>query len=128
MMTERFEMKKGKILLGMSGGVDSSVAAALLLKEGYDVHGVTIQTVKETDFSDAAKVADFLEIPHYIMDLTQLFKDKVINTFKQEYISGKTPNPCILCNKYIKFGELLKKAESIGIDYIATGHYAKTDM
>jgi len=121
-------MKKGKVLLGMSGGIDSSAAAALLIKEGYEVHGLTIQTVEGTDFSDAAKVADFLGISYYTVDLKQLFKEKVINTFKQEYISGNTPNPCILCNKHIKFEALLKKAVSIGVDYIATGHYAKTEL
>ena len=121
--------EKKKVVIGMSGGVDSSVAALLLKEQGYDVIGVTMELwKKETDISiiDAKKVADKLEIPFYTIDLTKEFKQFVIDNFSKQYIAGKTPNPCIECNKYLKFGLMLQKAKELfNADYIATGHYAK---
>ena len=128
-----------KVVLGMSGGVDSSVAAYILKEEGYDVIGVTMQVwpsdkeyeEKEGEccslsaVNDARKVADKLDIPYYVMNFKDVFEKKVIQYFIDEYSIGRTPNPCIACNKYIKFGELLKKANMLGAEYVATGHYAK---
>lgn len=123
-------------MVGMSGGVDSSVAAALLLEQGYEVIGVTMQIWQDgkkeesgsccslSAVDDARRVADKLGIPYYVLDFKEIFDDKVIKYFTDEYLRGKTPNPCIACNRYIKFDELLKKALTMGIDYIATGHYA----
>ena len=134
--------KKKKVVIGMSGGVDSSVAAYLLKEQGYDVIGVTMQIWQEDNeftereggccslsaVDDARRVADRLGIPFYVMNFRDSFKDKVIDYFVQEYIDGKTPNPCIACNKYLKFDELLMKAKGIGADYVATGHYAKIEQ
>ena len=122
-------------MLGMSGGVDSSVAAYLLKEKGYDVVGVTLKLWNEKDegcmsssaVDDAKKVADRLGIPFYVFDFKDLFEKNVIDYFTDEYLCGRTPNPCIACNKHIKFDAMLKKAESMGIDYIATGHYATVD-
>ncbi len=133
--------KKKKVVIGMSGGVDSSVAAYLLKEQGYDVIGVTMQIWQEDNefeereggccslsaVDDARRVAHRLEIPFYVMNFRDSFKEKVIDYFVQEYIDGKTPNPCIACNKYLKFDELLMKAKGIGADYVATGHYAKIE-
>ena len=120
---------KKKVVIGMSGGVDSSVAALLLKQAGYDVIGVTMELwKKETDISiaDAKQIADKLDIPFYTIDLTKEFKEYVIDNFSKQYIEGKTPNPCIECNKYLKFGLMLEKAKEIfDADFIATGHYAK---
>lgn len=120
---------KKKVVIGMSGGVDSSVAALLLKQAGYDVIGVTMELwKKETDISiaDAKQIADKLDIPFYTIDLTKEFKEYVIDNFSKQYIEGKTPNPCIECNKYLKFGLMLEKAkEMFDADFIATGHYAK---
>ncbi|MCX7883918.1 MAG: tRNA 2-thiouridine(34) synthase MnmA [Caloramator sp.] len=132
---------KEKVVLGMSGGVDSSVAAYLLLKAGYDVIGITMQVWpynKEFEereggccslsaVNDARKVADALSIPYYVMNFKEVFEKKVIQNFVDEYLLGRTPNPCIACNKYIKFDEFLNKAHKLGADYIATGHYAKIE-
>ncbi|EYE89660.1 thiouridylase [Fervidicella metallireducens AeB] len=131
-------MKK-KVVIGMSGGVDSSVAAYLLLQQGYDVIGITMQIWPEnkaveereggccslTAVNDARRVADKLGIYYYVMNFKEVFEKKVINYFVDEYLAGKTPNPCIACNKHIKFDEFLKKAQMLGADYISTGHYAK---
>lgn len=136
-------MSKKKVMLGMSGGVDSSVAAAILLEQGYDVIGVTLQIWPDKDeqrqkteggccslsaVDDARRVADTLGIPYYVINFKDLFQNKVINYFIDEYLNGRTPNPCIVCNRYVKFEAMLDKAISMGIDYIATGHYAKIEF
>ena len=111
----------------MSGGVDSSVCAALLKNDGYEVLGITLDLFGDTTQSqaDAKSVCDSLEIEHTVFDLKNEFKGFVIDNFINEYINGRTPNPCIVCNRTIKFGEMLKLADKLGCDKIATGHYAK---
>ena len=116
-----------KVLIGMSGGVDSSVAAYLLKKEGYEVVGLTMSLFpKENDTSiiDAKQVCQKLNIEHYIVDYTKEFSNKVIKNFIENYQNAQTPNPCIECNKYLKFGLMWQKAQELNCDYIATGHYA----
>lgn len=117
-----------KIILGMSGGVDSSAAALILLNQGYDVEGVTLRLRDgeqvQKDIDDAKAVADVLGIRHSVVDLRDEFALHVISDFKNEYINGRTPNPCIVCNSTIKFGLMLDYALEHGSDYIATGHYA----
>ncbi len=116
-----------RVLIGMSGGVDSSVAAALLKKQGYDVCGVTLKlTDGEASFlNDAEAVCDILKIPFTVIDFRDKFKKFVEETFIEEFKSGRTPNPCVICNKTIKFGALFDYATENGFDYVATGHYAK---
>ena len=125
-----------KVLLGMSGGVDSSVSAILLKKQGYEVIGATmrlwendvISKVKnDKAIEDAKKVCEKLNINHIVFDLHEEFYDDVVKDFIEEYKMGRTPNPCIVCNKYIKFGNFFKKAKELGIDFVATGHYAKIE-
>ncbi len=118
---------KNKVLVGMSGGVDSSVCAALLKNDGYDVLGVTLNLFDDESAAakDAKSVCEALQIDHCVVDLKNEFKTFVIDDFIDEYINGRTPNPCIVCNKYIKFGEMLKIADKFGCEKIATGHYAK---
>jgi tRNA-specific 2-thiouridylase len=134
-------MKK-KVVVAMSGGVDSSVAACVLLREGYEVVGVTMKTYtfdevggnvgNETSccgldaFNDARRVAVHLGIPHYVADFTREFEVDVIDNFAEEYLKGRTPNPCVICNRTIKWGALLRKADALGADFLATGHYART--
>ncbi|MBI2868826.1 MAG: tRNA 2-thiouridine(34) synthase MnmA [Chloroflexi bacterium] len=131
----------GRVLAAMSGGVDSSVAAYLLREQGYEVIGVTMQIwPRDADFApasggccgidaieDARKVASRLGMPHYTVNLREVFADTVIADFCREYVRGRTPNPCIRCNSFIKFGALLDKARELNAAYIATGHYARVE-
>jgi len=121
-----------KILIGMSGGVDSSVVAAMLKEQGYDVCGVTLILNEGEkplgEAADAKAVCDVLEIEHRTADFKSLFKEKIITPFVDEYLAGRTPNPCILCNEAIKFGIMLDYALENGFDHIATGHYANIDF
>jgi tRNA-specific 2-thiouridylase len=130
-------MNKQRVLLGMSGGVDSSVAGYLLRERGYDVIGVTMKVWPQDCISraedkccgpqavaDARAVAHLLGIPHYVVDEADQFEKTVIDYFTTEYQAGRTPNPCVMCNEKLKFGNLWGKAQPLGCDYIATGHYA----
>ena len=114
-----------RVVIGMSGGVDSSVAAILLKEQGYEVVGVTFKFIDDFDESDAVNVCEKLGIKHHIIDARDEFKDIVINSFIKDYKNGITPNPCVLCNKEVKFNFLYKKMLEFNCDYIATGHYAK---
>lgn len=135
-------MEKKRVVVGMSGGVDSSVAAYLLKEQGYDVIGVTMQIWQDepqmvleenggccglSAVDDARRVAAQLDIPYYVMNFKKEFKENVIDYFVQEYVNGRTPNPCIACNRYVKWESLLKRSMEIGADYIATGHYAQVE-
>ena len=114
-----------KVLIGMSGGVDSSVAAILLQKQGYEVVGVTFKFVDNFDETDAIKVCEKLNIKLHIVDYQKEFNEIIINRFIDDYNNGITPNPCVLCNKEVKFNLLYQKMLELKCDYIATGHYAK---
>lgn len=135
-------MDKKKVVIGMSGGVDSSVAAALLLERGYEVIGLTMRLWDGEEINgdffgstccsasaveDAKYVCYKLGIEHYVMDFRREFEDSVVNYFVDEYKSGRTPNPCIACNRFLKFDAMLKRAELLGAEYVATGHYAKIE-
>ncbi len=136
-------MDKKNVVVGMSGGVDSSVAAYLLKEQGYDVIGVTMQIWQEEDsltqeenggccglsaVDDARRVAADLGIPYYVMNFRKEFKENVMDYFIGEYLQGRTPNPCIACNRYVKWEALLQRSLEIGADYIATGHYARIEQ
>jgi len=110
------------VIIGMSGGVDSSVAAALLVKQAYKVTGVTMKLWE--GYTNAGNIAETLGIPYIVADFQKEFNEEVISYFIHEYQSGRTPNPCVMCNKKIKFEALLKKADELGADYISTGHYS----
>ena len=117
-----------RVIVGMSGGVDSSVAAYLLKKGGYDVIGVTMQMLPASNISeDAKKVCQTLEIEHYTLNFEKEFKDKVIDYFITSYKNAQTPNPCVVCNRLIKWEALLKRADEMGAKYIATGHYSRIE-
>ncbi len=135
-------LNKNKVVVAMSGGVDSSVCAYLLKQQGYEVIGMTMQIWQDMPYEtqikeggccsiaavyDARRVADKIGIPYYVINLKESFNEKVIKYFIDEYLSGKTPNPCIACNKHLKFEDLLKKALDIDAFYLATGHYAKVE-
>ena len=121
-------LDKKKVLLGMSGGVDSSVSALLLKEKGYEVIGITMQLWCDDNktVEDAKKVCDKLGIEHHVVNYKEEFKKYVIDDFINKYLDTKTPNPCIECNRYLKFGMMWEKAKELGAYYIATGHYAKT--
>ncbi len=126
-------MENKKVLLGMSGGVDSSVSALLLKKEGYEPLGITLELFAGSSccnintYIDAKNVCKAIGVPHFTYNCKEQFKDYVINDFIDCYANCKTPNPCIECNKYMKFGIMWEKAKELGCNYIATGHYAKTE-
>ncbi|MFC1624322.1 tRNA 2-thiouridine(34) synthase MnmA [Candidatus Omnitrophota bacterium] len=133
--------KRGRVLVAMSGGVDSSVAASILKEDGYEVIGATMKIWPEEycakyrdkaccslqDTEDARGVCATLGIRHYVLNFEELFRKEVIDYFTREYLTGRTPNPCIICNERIKFGSLLKKAEELECDFISTGHYARIE-
>ncbi len=135
--------KKGRVLVAMSGGIDSSLAAVLLHEQGYEVIGMTMKTwdyassgasKKETgccsldSINDARNIAVSLGFPHYILDIREEFGDYVINHFTSEYLDGRTPNPCVLCNTHIKWDALLRRADQLDCEFMATGHYANVRL
>ena len=121
-------MKSSKVMIGMSGGVDSSAAALLLKQSNFSCAGVTMQLWGNPDFGDARAIAAQLHIPYRILDCREAFQKLVVDTFVKSYEEGLTPNPCIVCNKALKFGLMLEKARALGYDEIATGHYAQVEQ
>src|SRR5687768_2898992 len=132
------ERQKTRVIVGMSGGVDSSSAAALLLAQGYDVVGITLKLWPQDCISraedkccgpqavtDARAVCHRLGIPFYLVDEAAEFQNRVIQYFAEEYKAGRTPNPCVMCNQHLKFGTLLHRARQLGAELVATGHYAR---
>jgi tRNA-uridine 2-sulfurtransferase len=126
--------RKPKVVVAMSGGVDSSVTAGLLVEEGYDVQGVSLRMWEDnlgsrvcSDHRGAKEIAEFLGIPHELLDLRSQFVERVVKPFAQEYIRGRTPNPCVACNRDFKLGSLLQWAKEQRADYVATGHYARIE-
>ncbi|MBX2992486.1 MAG: tRNA 2-thiouridine(34) synthase MnmA [Bacteroidetes bacterium] len=133
--------EKKKVVVAMSGGVDSSVVAGILSEQGYELIGITIKTYRYEDvggnvgsdssccsldgINDARSVATKLGFPHYVLDFSERFGAEVIDNFVDEYLNGRTPNPCVICNRKIKWEELIRKSDALGAEYIATGHYAK---
>ncbi len=131
-------MENKKVVIGLSGGVDSAVAAYLLKEQGYEVIGIMLNLSQNDEVYllqeggccslssvlDARKVAELLDIPFYVLNYKDVFKEKIVDYFVKDYLEGNTPNPCVECNRHIKFGKFLKSAKTLGADYIATGHYA----
>ena len=129
-----------RVVVGLSGGVDSSAAASLLVEQGYDVVGITLKVWPQDCVSraedkccgpqavmDARSVADKLGIPYYLIDESKEFQRDVIDYFAAEYRAGRTPNPCVMCNEKLKFGNLIDRAKKLGASYVATGHYARLE-
>ncbi len=132
-------MAKERVIAAMSGGVDSAVAAGLLVESGYDVVGITMKMYTPSrpahaksccgidDFDDARRSAAALDIPHYVLDFEEVFRRNVIARFADDYAAGRTPNPCVSCNNFVKLGTLAEYADRLGAQYVATGHYARVE-